>query len=375
MGNQFAPAPDKHAGTILNIVCASSAALALYLIADAIAPFGILSANDGGERIRRLGTAAALIMLAYDVWQRKRKRKSGLFGVSVLFLAWTHIAAGALEVLSSFPYLVTESGAAQQYWWLLATLVNLAFYAAIFTLLKLLHREYKKGLTDRRRLVVLAACTGGAALVRSGFLYGFLYGGNLYEYAIAVIIALETLFFAPFYLSALALARPEATRPQAEVGLSRGLLFDGDTPELIRPQDFYGVHEKICDVCVVTFSRAVVEKALERFACERVAQLGCINGLLPVYALDHKGKKIAFYMSFVGATGAGTCIEEVNCLVGTTKFVMFGSSGSLRPDIAAGKLIVPVEAYRDEGMSYHYVPPSEYIQIRNADRVADFLEG
>ncbi|HWQ58833.1 MAG TPA: nucleoside phosphorylase, partial [Clostridia bacterium] len=110
-------------------------------------------------------------------------------------------------------------------------------------------------------------------------------------------------------------------------------------------------------------------------ACERVAQLGCINGLLPVYALDHKGKKIAFYMSFVGATGAGTCIEEVNCLVGTTKFVMFGSSGSLRPDIAAGKLVVPAEAYRDEGMSYHYAPPSEYIRIRNADRVADFLEG
>ena len=32
--------------------------------------------------------------------------------------------------------------------------------------------------------------------------------------------------------------------------------------------------------------------------------------------------------------------------------------------------MVPTEAYRDEGTSYHYASPSDYIRIRNADVVA-----
>lgn len=31
------------------------------------------------------------------------------------------------------------------------------------------------------------------------------------------------------------------------------------------------------------------------------------------------------------------------------------------------KNVIPSVAYRDEGMSYHYAPPSDYIQIKNAD--------
>ncbi len=156
--------------------------------------------------------------------------------------------------------------------------------------------------------------------------------------------------------------------------LARGLAFDDATPELIRPQDFYGAHEKICDVCVITFSHTVVEKALERFACEQVAHIGSVSGLYPIYMLDYKGKKIAFFMSTIGSTAAGTCMEETNCLVGVTKFVMFGSCGALDQKIASGGLIVPTEAYRDEGFSYHYAPPSDYIRIKNAQKVAAFLQ-
>lgn len=36
--------------------------------------------------------------------------------------------------------------------------------------------------------------------------------------------------------------------------------------------------------------------------------------------------------------------------------------------------MVPTEAYRDEGTSYHYAPASDYIKIQNADVVAKFME-
>lgn len=32
--------------------------------------------------------------------------------------------------------------------------------------------------------------------------------------------------------------------------------------------------------------------------------------------------------------------------------------------------MIPTESYRDEGMSYHYAPPADYIKIRNADSLA-----
>lgn len=153
-----------------------------------------------------------------------------------------------------------------------------------------------------------------------------------------------------------------------------GLVFDGSTPELVRPQDFNGTHEKICDVCIITFSHTVVEKAMERFACEQVAHMGSVCDILPVYVLTYKGKKIAFFMSTIGSTAAGICMEETNCLVGATKFVMFGSCGALDSRIPSGGLIVPDEAYRDEGFSYHYAPPSDYIRIKNADRVAALFD-
>ena len=52
---------------------------------------------------------------------------------------------------------------------------------------------------------------------------------------------------------------------------------------------------------------------------------------------------------------------------------MFGGSGCLNKDIAHGKIIIPTHAYRDEGTSYHYVKPADYIKINNASNVAKFM--
>ena len=36
--------------------------------------------------------------------------------------------------------------------------------------------------------------------------------------------------------------------------------------------------------------------------------------------------------------------------------------------------MIPTAAYRDEGTSYHYVAPADYIKIKNADIVKQFME-
>ncbi len=150
--------------------------------------------------------------------------------------------------------------------------------------------------------------------------------------------------------------------------------FDASTEAIISPEQLYGVQKTPCDVCIVTFSQQNVTDILATFSCEKIAQIESVNGAIPCYQMNYKGKEIAFYMTMVGSAGAAACLEDARCLVGSTKFILFGSCGCLNQALTAGKIIVPTEAYRDEGLSYHYAEPSDYIKLKNADVVAAFFQ-
>ncbi len=150
--------------------------------------------------------------------------------------------------------------------------------------------------------------------------------------------------------------------------------LDLKTEPLLTPEAFYGKHDKICDVCVITFSFKVIEWALKHLKCEQAAEIGCSNGNHPIYLTEWKGKKIAFYMSLVSAPAAAACLEEALCLTGCREYVVFGSCGTLNSQLTDGKLMIPTWAYRDEGLSYHYIAASEYIELKNWKRVAAFME-
>ena len=70
---------------------------------------------------------------------------------------------------------------------------------------------------------------------------------------------------------------------------------------------------------------------------------------------------------------AATDVIEINWLVGASQFVVFGSCGCLDREKTQGKYIIPTAAYRDEGMSYHYAPPADYIAMPGAETTARFF--
>ena len=65
-------------------------------------------------------------------------------------------------------------------------------------------------------------------------------------------------------------------------------------------------------------------------------------------------------MSYVGAPACVADIEDTMSIIDTDKYVVFGGAGCLNKEIARGKVMVPTEAYRDEGTSYHYAPASDW---------------
>jgi uridine phosphorylase len=63
----------------------------------------------------------------------------------------------------------------------------------------------------------------------------------------------------------------------------------------------------------------------------------------------------------VGAPLAGGFTDELIAL-GCRAFVACGGAGTLVRDMVVGHVVVPVSAVRDEGTSYHYLPPSREVE-------------
>lgn len=145
--------------------------------------------------------------------------------------------------------------------------------------------------------------------------------------------------------------------------------FDINSEAIITPESFYGERKNICDIAIATFSREIYSAALELFPHEQIGEIKAANRIKPLHILTANDQKIGFYLSEIGATLASTDIIDVNWKTGAEKFILFGSAGSLDKEKTNGKYVIPTEAYRDEGMSYHYAPPLDYIKIRNADAV------
>lgn len=145
--------------------------------------------------------------------------------------------------------------------------------------------------------------------------------------------------------------------------------FDNKTKSLIKLEDFYGKKKHILDICLVIFSKDIYNYILENYKCEIIGNIMACNGEYHIYKFNYDGLELGFYLSMIGSTMASQFVIESNHIIGASKYIMFGSCGSLDKEQTLGKYIVPTKAYRDEGMSYHYKEPCDFIEIKNCDKV------
>ena len=150
--------------------------------------------------------------------------------------------------------------------------------------------------------------------------------------------------------------------------------FDNETPSMVSLESFYGPKKHLLDKCLILFSKEIHDYLLGRYDCAVIGHIGACNGVTPIYGFDLDGETVAFYLSPIGsAIASGTCYE-VHWQTGATKFLMFGSCGSLDGERTRGRYIVPTEAYRGEGASYFYAPPADYIAIKTVDKLAAIFD-
>ena len=137
------------------------------------------------------------------------------------------------------------------------------------------------------------------------------------------------------------------------------LEFDPDPTAFIDPQKLLKPMD-IARRCVLCFFQDVLQQMQANGRFQIITHLGSEIGLAPVYEMEVAGERIAVVHPGVGAPLAGAFLEEMIAL-GCRDFIACGGCGVLNGEIGLGHVVVPATAVRDEGTSYHYLPPSREV--------------
>lgn len=122
---------------------------------------------------------------------------------------------------------------------------------------------------------------------------------------------------------------------------------------IIEPRD-------VPEHAVVCFFNDVITHLSQKHEMRVVKHLRSEIGRHPVWETTLHGKRLAIFHPGVGAPLAAAMLEEVIAL-GCRKFIACGGAGVLDSGLAVGHVLVPTSAVRDEGTSYHYLPPSREV--------------
>lgn len=141
------------------------------------------------------------------------------------------------------------------------------------------------------------------------------------------------------------------------------LEFDEDIEAIIDP--FKINKKKLPKMGVLTFFNDVVLELEKKGEVRKLDYLRSEMGKHHIYVfndtLDNKGKEIILFHPGIGAPLAAGLLEE---LIGKEleKVIVCGGAGVLDGGIDKGKVIIPIKAVRDEGTSYHYLPPERFVE-------------
>lgn len=144
--------------------------------------------------------------------------------------------------------------------------------------------------------------------------------------------------------------------------------FDPERRAIINPEDCHQPVEGFPEICIGIFSKPILDWLLGTYGGEEISHFGCCIGDMPIYKVEAFGTNAAVFTPFVGGPGAGTTIDEA-IPKGGKYFVYFGAAGVLVKGVSHGRLLLPTAAIRDEGFSYHYLPPADEIAL-NPESVA-----
>jgi uridine phosphorylase len=135
------------------------------------------------------------------------------------------------------------------------------------------------------------------------------------------------------------------------------LEFDPTREAMIEPGNIIRPLETMPKRVVICFFHEVIRGLVQDGRARPIFNLRSEMGEHPIYLLDMgDGQEVALVHPGVGAPLAAGILEETIALGGRT-FIACGGAGALDAELTLGHVVIPTSAIRDEGTSYHYLPP------------------
>jgi uridine phosphorylase len=128
---------------------------------------------------------------------------------------------------------------------------------------------------------------------------------------------------------------------------------------LIEPSALHASRD-VPEAAVLCFFHEVIDKLVAGGLARECVRWSSEQGPTALYELESGGDRVAILHPGVGAPIAAIRLEAAIAL-GCRRFVSCGGAGALVPELALGHVVVPISAVRDEGTSYHYLPPGREV--------------
>ncbi len=145
------------------------------------------------------------------------------------------------------------------------------------------------------------------------------------------------------------------------------LEYDPDPHALFQP-DHEHKELQLPERAVFVFLGDAVDQYAQAHHAAVADQFITISKTYPFYVLEENGQQICLVEAPVGAPSAAMLLD---CLIacGVKKIISGGSCGVLVP-MEENAFLIPKKALRDEGTSYHYLPPERYVEVSETARAA-----
>lgn len=114
---------------------------------------------------------------------------------------------------------------------------------------------------------------------------------------------------------------------------------------------------------VFPFLSDEVEKYASDNCCEQIGEFISATKVYPIFKTIYKENEICFCQAPVGAAAAAQMMDFL-IGYGVKEIISAGTCGALI-DISENEFLIPVEALRCEGTSYHYLPASRTVKMNS----------
>ena len=145
------------------------------------------------------------------------------------------------------------------------------------------------------------------------------------------------------------------------------LEFDTEQSAVIGPTH-EGLDLNLPKKCVFAFLGPYIEEYAKENGAKQVSLFISATKHYPIYILTYKGEDVVLCQAPVGAAAAAQILDWL-IGYGVREIISAGSCGALE-NLPESTFLVPYKALRDEGASYHYAPPSRFMDISEGARNA-----